>query len=288
MTDSALEWMSFRRAGKVGDLNRDLIGGANAHHFVDDLVTLGHAEWLGSNAWRIAPPVLAGLQRDGQFSAVLCGARTSKLVDSLSLACSTTGARLSAVTRSGRPSAMIVIASSPELLANVAVQAGVPLQSDTAFKILACAPSIRNWPRTPCPMVQGRVESVRRFSKSKMHWVASTLAEATSSAAGFFRIQRDWDWVSLIKSSAHDAALIDDRAGRMAAAAKCKVIAWTPESGLLALPSQLYPPSIIARGLALCSGELPSFDRDNRQITFVGVRPEHLRLILALTGLRLV
>lgn len=73
-------------------------------------------------------------------------------------------------------------------------------------------------------MVQGRVETVRRFSRSKMHWVSSTLAEAAGASAGFFRIQRDWDWVSLIKSSAQDAALIDDRAGRMAAAAKCKVV----------------------------------------------------------------
>src|SRR3546814_11742633 len=84
------------------------------------------------------------------------------------------------------------------------------------MRILACTPSVRLWPRTPCPMVQGRVETVRRFSRSKMHWVSSTLAEAAAASTGFFRIQRDWDWVSLIKSSPQDAALIDDRAGRMA------------------------------------------------------------------------
>src|SRR3546814_2874598 len=62
-----------------------------------------------------------------------------------------------------------------------------------------------------------------------MHWVSSTLAEAAAASTGFFRIQRDWDWVSLIKSSPQDAALIDDRAGRMAAAAKCKVVRWAPD-----------------------------------------------------------
>ena len=76
MTDRALEWMSYRGSGKIGDLPDDLIGAANERRFVDNMVTLGHAEWTASNAWRIAPPVLAGLRRDGEFAAVLCGART--------------------------------------------------------------------------------------------------------------------------------------------------------------------------------------------------------------------
>ncbi len=288
MTDRALERMSYRRSGKIGDLAGDLIGAASEHRFVDDMVTLGHAEWTASNAWRIAPPVLGGLRRDGEFAAVLCGARTPKLLDSLAAACGAAGTRLSAEHHGDGPAKVMAVASSQELLGDVAIQAGISLQNDAALRILACTPSVRQWPRTRCPMVEGRVETVRRFSRSKMHWVPSTLAEAASASAGFFRIQRDWDWVSLIKSSAQNAALIDDRAGRMAAAAKCKVVRWTLDSGMLSLPAQLYPPGLMARGLALCSGELPRFDRETRQITFAGVGPEHLRLFLALTGLRLI
>jgi hypothetical protein len=44
----------------------------------------------------------------------------------------------------------------------------------------------------------------------------------------------------------------------------------------------------MSRGLVLCSGHLPSFDRDAMAISFSGVQPEHLRLILALTGLGLL
>jgi hypothetical protein len=288
MTDRALEWMSYRRSGKIGDLPGDLIGSVNERRFLDDAVTLGHAEWTTRNAWQIAPPVVAGLRRDGEFAAILCGARTPNLLDGLAAACSAAGTRLSVEHRADRPATVTIAASSQALLADAAVRAGITLQEDAAFRLLACTPSVREWPRTPCPMVQGRVETVRRFSRSKMHWVSSTLAEAAGASAGFFRIQRDWDWVSLIKSSAQDAALIDDRAGRMAAAAKCKVVRWTRDSGMLSLPAQLYPPGIMARGLALCSGDLPRFDRETRQIVFAGVRPEHLRLFLALTGLRLV
>ena len=288
MTDRALEWMSYRRSGKLGDLPADLIGAANERRFIDDAVTLGHAEWTAPNAWRIAPPVLAGLRRDGEFAAVLCGARTPKLLDSLAAACSAVGARFSPEHHGDRPATLMVVASSQELLADAATRAGISLQGDSAIQMLACTPSIRQWPRTPSPMVQGRVETVRRFSRSRLNWVGSTLAEAAGASVGFFRIQRDWDWISLIKSSEHDAAVIDDRAGRMAAAAKCKVVQWTPDGGMLSLPAQLYPPGIMARGLALCSGELPRFDREARQIAFAGVRPEHLRLFLALTGLRLI
>ncbi|MCW2359809.1 MULTISPECIES: hypothetical protein [Bradyrhizobium] len=288
MTDRALEWMSYRRSGKIGDLPGQLIGTANERRFVDDAVTLGHAEWTAPNAWQIAPPVLAGLPRNGRIAAALCGARTPKLLDALTAACSAAGTHLSAERNGDRPATVMVVASSQELLADTAARAGIPLQTEAAIRILACTPSVRLWPRTPCPMVQGRVETVRRFSRSKMHWVSSTLAEAAAASAGFFRIQRDWDWVSLIKSSPQDAALIDDRAGRMAAAAKCKVVRWAPDSGTLSLPAQLYPPGIMARGMALCSGGLPRFDRETRQIEFAGVRPEHLRLFLALTGLRLI
>lgn len=287
MTDRALEWMSFRHSGKIGDLGGDLIGSASERRFVDDMVTLGHAEWTASNTWRIAPPVLAGLRRDVDCAAVLCGARTPKVIHSLAAACRAAGARLSEVHHGDRPSTMIVAASSQELLTDAAIRAGISLQGDAAFRILACTPSIRQWPRAPCPMVQGRVETVRRFSRSRMHWVASTLAEAANAKAGFFRIQRDWDWVSLIKCSAQEAALIDDRAGRMAASAKRKVVRWTQEGEVLSLPWQLYPPGIMARGLALCSGELPRFDRETRQVAFAGVGLRHLRLILALTGLGL-
>jgi len=117
--------------------------------------------------------------------------------------------------------------------------------------------------------------------------VDSTLAEATSAARGFFRIKRDWDWISLIKSNPAPASRIDHRAGRLAAAAKCKVVKWSRDSGVLALPVQLYPPGILARGLALCSGHVPSFDREAMQISFTGVQQEHLKLFLALTELRL-
>jgi hypothetical protein len=136
-------------------------------------------------------------------------------------------------------------------------------------------------------MVGGRVETVRRFSRSRIGWIASTLAEASAARSGFFRIKRDWSWVSLLKTDVSECAYIDDRAGRHAAAAKLKAASWTAGSGTLDLPGQLYPPAPIARALTLCTGFLPQYDAASRRISFSGVPPELLRLTLATTGLKL-
>ncbi|MDX8464920.1 hypothetical protein RFM26_04395 [Mesorhizobium sp. VK23B] len=287
MTDLVLEWMSFRRSGKIADLSAVLAAGAESRRAVDDLVTLGHAERIGSDGWRVAPPVLAGLPSGATASAVLCGARTPSLLQSVDRASAAAGAEIELVRQGAGPSIIAVKASTSDLLAQVADAAGLPFQLEAGIHMLACTPSVSQWPRTPFPMVEGKVDSVRRFSRSRMRWVASTLPEATAAANGFFRIKRDWDWVSLLKNGPAAASLIDDRAGRLASSTKCKAVQWSPGSSVLSLPVQLYPPTVMARGLVLCSGQLPGFDRNTMRISFAGIRPGHLKLFLALTGLRL-
>jgi hypothetical protein len=288
MTDLLLEWMSFRGSGKLGDADAELAADGPDSRVIADLVTLGHLDWAGPRMWRIAPPVLAGLPTAGDAAvAVLCGARTPKLLSCLQSAADSAGAVMGMEVHGNRPARIAVTGASAQTLAIVADRAGIPFQSDAALKMLACTPSIRSWPRTPCPMVQGRVETVRRFSRSRLNWVSTTLADATAARSGFFRIQRDWDWVSLLKSSEQDCAFIDDRAGRLVAAARSRVVRWSAHDRTLSLPAQLFPPTLIARGLMLCSGRLPTFDPASRHIRFTGVTTQLLGLTLALTGLRL-
>ncbi len=289
MTDRLLEWMSFRRSGQVGDIASDVAGAGAIHRTVDDLATLGHIELLPGADWKIAPPALAALpgRPAGGASAVLCGARTPGVLASLASACASEGVELATQAVAARPSVIRVMAGSISDLVAAASAAGIPLQHDAALTLLACTPTIRDWPRTPCPMVAGRVETVRRFSRSRIGWIGSTLAEATAARSGFFRIKRDWDWVSLLKTDVSECAYIDDRAGRLAAAAKLRAAAWTASSGTLDLPAPLYPPAPIARALALCTGFLPQYDAGTRRVSFAGVSPEILRLTLAITGLKL-
>jgi hypothetical protein len=286
VTEAALEWMSFRRDGKIADLAFAFPSISNGRRFIDNLVTLGHAEWTALGSWRIAPPALAGLPAGPLAGAVLCGARTAGVLRSLKSGCDAAGIELHIEEQVDRPALITITHADPDAVAFAASQSGIPFQPRAALALLCCTPSIREWPRVEIPMVEGKVETIRRFSKSRMRWVPSTLAEATHAPSGLYRIQRDWDWVSVIKSSPSHAARIDDRAGRMAASAKCKVVRWTGRD--LALPWQLYPPTLIARSLALCSGRLPRFEAQSREVVFSGVASDHLRAMLALTGLKLV
>lgn len=288
MTDLLLEWMSFRRAGRISDVPAELVDGGAVRRAVDDFATLGHLEMVPGSSWKITPPVLAGLPQgsDGKAAAVLCGARTAGVLAALSAACTSADVELATNASVAQPAVVRVTAASNGALASVASAAGIRLQHDASLVLLACTPVIRGWPRTPCAMVGGRVETVRRFSRSRIGWVASTLAEAAAARSGFFRIKRDWDWVSLLKTDVSECAYIDDRAGRLAAAAKLKAVSWTASSGTLDLPGQLFPPGPIARALTLCTGFLPQYDAASRRICFAGIPPEILRLTLAITGLR--
>ena len=287
--DALLEWMSFRGSGGVSDIPPDLVGEGSVRRVVEGLSVLGHVEFVKPNTWQIAPPVLAGLPASGnlQGEAVLCGARTAGVLSRLRVACGHHGAAISLSPVAHGPSVIRVSSSRCCVLNAAANEAGLGFQRDAAFTLLACTPAILEWPRTPCPMVSGRVETVRRFSRSKLEWIGSTLDDARKSQRGFFRIKRDWDWVSIIKMGTEESAYIDDRAGRLLVATKLKAVSWDPEERVLSVPRQLYPPRVIARALAMCAGTPPYFDQTSKQVSFASVPSEIVRLALGITGLRL-
>jgi hypothetical protein len=111
------------------------------------------------------------------------------------------------------------------------------------------------------------------------------LAEATQKSIGLFRIKRDWDWVTILKSGESQIARIDDRAGRFIIAAKRRDARWDADSQELSFPLRLYPPAIVSRAFVLCTGVLPIYK--DRRVVFGGITPSVLRLALAVTGLRL-
>jgi hypothetical protein len=281
--------MSYRGAGRIADVPTELLGGLAVFRTLDDLTVLGHIERPDNSAWRVCPPVLAGLpgRRDEPARAVLCGARTAGVLTSLHAVCRNSAVEIVEIETNGRPPTIQVTAPTTTAIAAAAAESKLAFQREASFTLLACIPTIREWPRTPCTMVAGRVETVRRFSRSKMGWVTTDLREATSAKAGFFRIKRDWDWVSLLKTGVNECAYIDDRAGRVAVAAKLRAVSWSAGACELGLPSQLYPPAIIARALVLCTGALPHFEPTARRIIFSGISPDILNMTLALTGLRL-
>jgi hypothetical protein len=287
MSDLLLEWMSFRRSGDLADVPSEFTASTRVQRIADDLSMAGHLEMTAPSSWRIAPPVLAGFPGDAKApaTAILCGARTAGVLARLDAASAVQAVTVTSTAVSGRPSIVSLTGASSRDLIAAADRAGLRFQRDAAFTLLACLPTIRQWPRTPCPMVAGRVDTVHRFSRSKLEWVESSLAEATQKSIGLFRIKRDWDWVTILKSGESQIARIDDRAGRFIIAAKRRDARWDANSQELSFPLRLYPPAIVARAFVLCTGVLPIYK--DRRVVFGGITPSVLKLALAVTGLRL-
>lgn len=289
MTDALLQWMSFRESGRRRDLPEELLSSEQPRRILSDFSALAHIEVQPDGAWRIAPPVLAITENDetDACQAILCGARTPKLLERLKVASARTDAKYSELPRKGQPSIIIVDGVNRPNLEAMAAEANIPVQRDAAFTLLACLPTVRDWPRIECPMVAGHVNEVKRFSRSELRWLPSSLVEAEQARRGLFRIRRDWDSVNLLKTGTDSQVQIESRAGCLAVTQRAKVVRWDAVSLCLRLPGALRPPTLIARALVLCSGGLPDFDQGNRELSFRNVSARIMQMVLAITGLRL-
>lgn len=288
MTDRLLEWMSYRENGRVNDLPADLAEGSRPFRVIDDLAVLGHIELDADYRWRIAPPVLAALGEETEESAaaVLCGARTRGVLDRLAKACADHGAEIQFAAQNKRPHRVLVTAASSSHLCSIASAAALNWQRDAGFTLLASLPTIATWPRKPCEMVAGKVEEVRRFSKSNLRWTESSLDEARNAVRGLFQIKRDWNSIVLMKDGKDAQSEIDMAAGRLAVAAGSKELHLDLKSRSLRIPVALRPPTLIARSLALCSGMLPEFGREKRDLAFRGISHRIAHLAMSITGLK--
>jgi hypothetical protein len=288
MTDRLLEWISYRGSGRVNDLPTDLVPGRHPFRVMEDLAVLGHIELDEDNRWRVAPPVLAALGEESEknATAVLCGARTRGLVDRLAKACADHGAEMQSIAQSERPHCMLVTAATSSHLCAIATAVALNWQRDAAFTLLASIPTIATWPRKPCEMVAGKVEEVRRFSKSNLRWTESSLDEARNAVRGLFQIKRDWNSIVLMKDGRDAQSEIDLAAGRLAVAAGARKLQLDLKSRSLRIPAALRPPTLISRSLALCSGMLPEFSRDKRDLAFSGMTYRIAQLAMSITGLK--
>ncbi|MBR0793045.1 hypothetical protein JQ631_28565 [Bradyrhizobium manausense] len=287
MTDRLLEWLSYRGRGKVNDLPSHLRPESRPYRVITDLAVLGHIE-QHDDVWRVAPPVLASLGDGSEenASAVLCGARTRGLIDRLTTACAVHNATLNRIPQNRRPDCILVNAPTTAELCSVAADTALNWQRDAAFTLLASLPTIASWPRRNCQMVSGRVEGVRRFSKSKLLWVPSTLEESQQADRGLFLIKRDYDSIALLKTATDSQSEIDLAAGRLAVAEGARALHIDFKSQSLRIPWTLSPPVLISRALALCSGQLPEVWRERKELVFRGVTSRMARLATAVLGLR--
>lgn len=269
-----LLWMSARRSGSQQSLRAKVAelrpghprGSATFRQAEWDFSSLGHAEF-GAAAdgpnWRIAPPVLAASGYAGPCRAVLCGARSLRLLDALA---ARAGKAITIEEQQRAPDVVAVSVSRAQDLAALAASVGLPLQWNAALAILLSAvpPRIAPLARTTIPIGGW---SVSRFSKSQLSWVESSAREAAGAARGLFRFQAERQPTSYVLVERGQPYACDpasakyrvlDRARR-----RRRPLSYDARTAELTVPASCRPPVLAERALVVGYGRLPTL-RDGR------------------------
>lgn len=292
-----LLWMSARRSGsqqslraKVAELRPGRLRASASFRQAEwDFSNLGHAEFgtaAGGPSWRIAPPVLAAGGYAGPCRAVLCGARSLRLLDAL--AAQAGSEAMTTEEQQAAPDTVVVSVSSAQDLAALAASVGLPIQwnAPTAILLSAVPPWAARLDQVSMPIGGW---TVSRFSKSQLSWVESSAREAAATANGLFRFQAERQPTSYVLFERGELYACDPanakyrvlrRVGR-----RRRPLSYDASTAELTVPASCRPPALAERALVVGSGRLPTF-REGR-LVYGRVEPSTAAAVAAFLAQRL-
>jgi len=248
-----------------------------------NLERLGHVEFDAAeceDGWRVVPPSLAVFQHDSGFTGILCGARTSKLMQRIEQAAN--GVSFERVARTDCPDVVRVHAAEMEKLTDLAQREGLECQLDSPAALLSRLPSIdvvKGWRRAPLP-ASGKDWEVKQFTVSgkSMKWRTVTVQEANApDAQGLFCFTRFQTPQYFVREGRETIAL-PGAVGkyRVLSSRQRRVLRYDRRARCLTLPAILRPPLLTERGLILCSGFPPAlgFSHGRRMLTYRDIPDE--------------
>jgi hypothetical protein len=285
-----LLWMSARRLGsepafrsKVAELGLSRSGHALWRTAKWNFEKLAHAEFAPAAdgaGWRTAPPVLAAKENEGQFSAILCGARTPALLARLAAA----GATCAHIPQQDGPDVVQVSAATACELEDAAAKACIRVQWKAPLAILCCATAPKQVALQPAVLPVGGW-TVSQFSKPALEWTATTLRTATEARSGLFRFRSDYETIYILKKEGH-AYACDPAVGKYRILRpRNRVLGYAAADNVLSVTATCRPPALIERALVLCSGRLPTFN--NGRLNFQQVGRSVAQAAAAVLGQRL-
>ena len=266
-------WPQFRAAVETLDLastadEEEQDSSLRLHQRVRfNLERLGHLEFDAAeceDGWRVVPPTLALSQHGNGVIGVMCGARTSKLMDRVERAAG--GLSFERVSQTDCPDILRIHAHETESLVELARSEGLFCQLDTPTALLShlpCVDAIEGWRREPLP-IAGKEWDVRQFivEKRAMKWRTITLQEANApSARGLFCFTR-FQMPQYFMREGLETMRLPGAIGkyRLLSRRRRRVLRYDRHERRLALPAIFRPPLLTERALILCSGFPPSFD----------------------------
>lgn len=225
------------------------------------LSALGHVEFAfyGDLRWAACPPVLAWLPRREEPAAVLCGARTARLVDRLHERAAEAGVSIEERVQPGGegPEAVFVAAPDREAVEELARRAGLPDQANAAGSLAGCLPSVNGYARLAREMPGPSGYEIETFDTERLRW--SEVNEVSGDGLYRYKYYRP---EYRLRTGGRDLKvtreagvyLLLGQEGR-------KVLRYDAAGQELAVPAAAPLPDLHARAAALCSGLLPAFER---------------------------
>lgn len=240
-----------------------------------NLQRLSHAEFRTKgceDGWRVAPPALAMMTQDNQVNAVLCGARSARLLERL-----TSAASITTTAQEDAPDRISITSADPSAFLQLAKHLGLHVQEDAPMALLAALPAVnekRLAIKGELPVGPGW--QIDRFSAAHLRWTNASAQEAMTARSGLFRVQRGFQrfYYYCATGAAYE---IPVQIGKyLMLRHRRKVLTYDAEHRTLCVPPICRPPLLVERALILCSGTLPT--RNNGLLTYDQIPPAVARL----------
>lgn len=292
-----LLWLSARREGswqqfRAGVQSLDLAGAGGEeedgplplHQRVRlNLERLGHVEFnTEEDRWRAVPPSLALCQHADHVTAVLCGARSPRLLREIEAA--PAGLNFERVQFSDSPDVIRMRAPAAEPLAAFAEREKLLPGLDSPSALLSYIPPIdtfSTWRRDTLPS-GGRDWKVKQFviEKKVLKWRPVSLDEANAPGAEGLFCFTLYQRPTYFLREGRMTVKIPGAVGkyRIVAGLKRRFLKYDRRERLLSVPAILQPPLLTERALILCSGFPPalSVTRAKRRILTYRDIPEEV------------
>lgn len=247
-------WNRFRGAA-AGIVPPDSDAMRKLQFWRNRLSDLGHVDFFadGSQRWRVRQPVLAGLC-GLEGVAVLCGARSPKLVQTLQSATEKHGCRFDVSGLPDLPS-RVTVAGADEQLGGVARECRLPYKAQYSEMLCRELKLITATPGGASDEPAGW--KVRSFDLGARRWVEGRLpksARAYESSYGVLRYY--WcDWQNELRPAPKREAVYAS-----AAVQRVTLAGYDGERRSLTIPAAAPLPDDYMRAACLCSGVPPRYE----------------------------
>jgi hypothetical protein len=272
-------WGSFRSATEeFSTLDGETDGAASRGRTYQttrlNFQQLGHIEYgsPSDSDWQVSPPVIAVHEEtEGKIAAIACGARLPGLLNRLN---GVPGISFESIQVEGQPDVVRVSAETLDALETNAFKAGFLVQKNASMSLLSCLPKITDlasWRAHQRELPFGKQTSVSRLeiNRAVCRWTESSVEEAGASAHGLFRFTRYQQRTHYLRACGQTFQVPSQLGNYLLAAGhRCLLLRFNRTTHELTVPAVCRPPLLIDRALVLCSGKLPTLDRERWILTY--------------------